>query len=143
MLLPKHQVLVATPDNANAVCLKEYNAHNEHEHHDDQFLGRQLQQLLAPWQAMRFINDAMDSLQIAYVSKSGQSVYIGKGIRETYYTDKWYTINSRSYSKVEQLQTEEGQQMRRFAFNGSINHHQGDSYHAGAYQPAHIKVLCK
>lgn len=111
MLLPKHQVLVATPDNANAVCLKEYNAHNEHEHHDDQFLGRQLQQLLTPWQAMRFINDAMDSLQIAYISKSGQSVYIGKGIREIYYIDKWYTINSRSYSKVEQLQTEEGQQM--------------------------------
>lgn len=33
--------------------------------------------------------------------------------------------------------------MRRFALNGSINHHQGDGYHAGAHQAAHVKVFCK
>lgn len=47
----------------------------------------------------------------------------------------------RCYGEIEELEAEEGQQVRRFPLYSAKDHHRGNGHHAEADESAHIDVF--
>jgi len=78
VLLTESQILVAAPNDTNAIGLEKNDANEDDKDYHNQLLRRQFQQLLAPWQAMRLGNYAVDGLQVAQISSGGETVMHNK-----------------------------------------------------------------